>query len=483
MPTRTSGPLNALAIFAAVLFALGLAAIVVLDRIGAPVRLVQAGGPALTLLGLVVFGLGARSADLASFLAAGRNVPPLYGGLALAAAVAGAALCLYPGLAWSSGPPPIGAAAGAAVGAIGLGPLLRRFGATSAIDVVATRFPGSPALLVSGIVAWASTALTAFAGFRIAVGAAEAMTANRQVAEMVVAAVLLLSVAPGGLAGVIWCAAASAGEIAVIGAFGQGVLPSPPPGADLTSLGFNGSASLTALLATAVAVGGFFAFQSQAIASRDAGSAVRAGVIGAVLSLALIALAAIALSAFGTNVSPHSDHAFSSSLAGAAILAASLTLARAGVHESSRAFGVALAKTRRAYPTPASVRLARMRAAQIGLVACCAICDSKGFLDARTALLLSMALWLAMTTPMIALAAMGRVGPFSASVAALSVLVVGVARATATARPLVATDVFENALSAAAAGFLVGVLVSFVAPRRALPPTPGQFDPYGSASG
>jgi hypothetical protein len=124
-----------------------------------------------------------------------------------------------------------------------------------------------------------------------------------------------------------------------------------------------------------------------------------------------------------------------------------------------------------------------MRAAQIGLVACCAICDSKGILDARTALLLSMALSLAMTTPMIALAAMGRVGPFSASAAALSALVVGAARATAMEGPLVAADVFENALSAAAAGFLVGALVSFVAPRPTPAPTPGQFDPYGSASG
>ena len=97
--------INGLAVAAAVLFAAGVATALVLDRIGLPAGLVRTIGPVLTLIGLAVFGLGARNADLAAFLAARRSAPPFYGGLALAAVAAGMALCLYPGL-WSFSDPP-----------------------------------------------------------------------------------------------------------------------------------------------------------------------------------------------------------------------------------------------------------------------------------------------------------------------------------------------------------------------------------------
>ena len=125
-----SSRIDGLAIFAGATFALGLATIVALDRVGAPDGLVRATGPILVLVGLVVFGLGARNADLASFLAARRRVPPLYGGLSLVAVVAGMALSLYPGLypnlAGSSDPPLLGVLAGIALGATAYTPLLRR---------------------------------------------------------------------------------------------------------------------------------------------------------------------------------------------------------------------------------------------------------------------------------------------------------------------------------------------------------------------
>lgn len=492
MPPRDSlRRINALAVSAAVLFAVGVATIIVLDRIGAPEGLVGAIAPILTLVGLAIFGLGARNADLASFLAARRSAPPFYGGLSLVAVVAGMALCLHPGLASFSDPPPLGFAIGAALGAICFGPLLRRFGATSPIDVVATRFSGSPAAVISGLAAWATAALTALAGFEVAVSATEALVApNRLWAEIIVSTAVVLSVAPGGLAGVIWCAAASAGELAMIVALGfasawtqrlasLGSLP----GVGAAPFAHGAPTSLAPLLASALAVAGFFALQSPALASRDVGSAVRAGFAGSALCLALTAMAISALSAFPVDIGPHGPSAVAHSLIGALTLAATLALAGVGAHASSRAFGVGLADAPRPFPPPASVRLARMRAAEVALIVGCAICDSRGVLDSRTALILAMALSLAVTTPIIVLAMIKRVGPFSASVATLAALAVGVSRAVAIARPPNAAEAFETALVVATAALVAGALASLVAPRRTPPSTLGAFDPFADASG
>ena len=377
-----------MAISAAVLFAVGLATLLVLGRIGVTDRLVRAIAPILTLLGLIIFGLGARNADLASFVAARRNAPPFYGGLALAALVAGMAFCLDPGLTSFSDPPPLGAAAGVALGSIAIGPLLRRFGATSLNDLVATRFSGSPAAVVSAIAAWTVAALTTLAGFEVAVAAAETLvTPNRLWAEVIVSTAVALSVAPGGLAGVIWCAAASAGELAMIVGLGWasawmqrgaslGSLPEVIEPFALTS-----PMSFAPLLASALAVAGFPALQSPALASRDVGSAVRAGLVGSAICLALAAMAMSALSAFPVAVGQRGPGAVAASLIGAVMLASTLALAGAGVQASSRALGAALADARRPFPTPASVRLARMRAVQVALVVGCAICDSRGVLE------------------------------------------------------------------------------------------------------
>ena len=380
--------INALAISAAVLFAVGVATILVLDRIGVPDRLVGAIGPILTLLGLAIFGLGARNADLASFLAARRNAPPFYGGLGFAAVVAGMALCLDPGLAPFSDPPPLGVAVGAALAAMASGPLLRRFGATSPNDVVATRFSGSPAAVVSGIAAWATAALTALAGLQVAVSATEALVApNRLWAEIMVSTAVVLSVAPGGLAGVICCAAASAGEIAIIVALGWASVWTQRvasfgslPEVAAAHFALGSPTSLAPLLASALAVAGFFAVQTPVFASRDVGSAVRAGVAGSALCLALTAMAISTLSA-SPDIGPHGANAVAHSLIGTVTLASTLALAGVGAHASSRAFGAALADARRPFPAPASVRLARMRAAQVALVVGCAICGNRGVLE------------------------------------------------------------------------------------------------------
>src|SRR5271157_5841444 len=209
MSQNSHGPTSGLAVFVAATFAVAVATIAALYRVGVPDIIVQGLGPILALFSLAV--VGARSADLASFLAARRGVPVIYGALGLPAVVAGIVLCLDNDLAAPFDASAI--VAGVALGAIGYGPLIRRFGATSANDIVATRFSGSHLPILSAILTFMSAALTALGGYRMAVAAVEPLALNRLWAEVVVATVLAATVVPGGLAGVIWCAAASAGEI------------------------------------------------------------------------------------------------------------------------------------------------------------------------------------------------------------------------------------------------------------------------------
>ena len=482
-----SSRIDGLAIFATAAFALGLATILTLDRVGAPGGLVRAIGPVLALTGVTVFGLGARNADIGSFLAAGRRVAPLYGGLCGVAVAAGVALCLYPDFESLSDPPLLGVLIGLALGATVFGPLLRRFGATSLSDVIATRFSRSPIRPVSGAVVWTTAALTALAGYEVAVGAVQALVTNsRGWAEAVVALVLFLSVTPGGLSGVISTAAASAGAVAmiVLVGFTSGWSFSVSP-SDWNAALIPASFAVGApeLIATAAALAGFFALEPAAVASRSAGTAIRSGFVAVFLGLALAGLAGAALSIVPVQLATGVLSPVVASLAGAAILASAMALARLGVQGSSRAFGVALADPPKPYPTLASVRLARMRAAQLAVVVGCVVCDREGLLDARTALIAAMALSLSLTTPVVALALIPRVGPFSASVGLLCALAVVIVRTSPMPGMPGAAELFEGALMAAAAAFFAGLSVSLVAPRRGPAPTPGAFDLFADAPG
>ena len=487
MSQNSYGPTSGLAVFVAAMFAVAVATIAALDRVGVPDTIVQGLGPILVIISLAVVGVGARGADLASFVAARRGVPVIYGALGLPAVVAGIVLCLDNGLAAPFDASAI--VAGVALGAIGYGPLIRRFGATSANDIVATRFSGSHLPILSTVVTFMSAALTALGGYRMAVAAVEPLALNRLWAEVVVATVLAVTVVPGGLAGVIWCAAASAGEIGAIIIFGfaTGWLHAPAPGDSIAALAQSFSLaspqSLVPSVAAALAVAGSIALQPQSIASRSAKSAVRAGIVGTALCVASVATATAPSFPFPIDLRQLAANPVANSLASAVMLASALTLARAGVYAASRAFGLALADPPRPFPPPASVRLARMRGAQLAVVIGCAICDSKGLLDARTALVDAMALSLALTTPLVALAAVRRVGPVSASVGIVAALAVIAYRMAPTTLPPGAPVTIDDALLAAAAMFVAGALASLVAPRRGPAPTPDKFDPYASGSG
>jgi len=480
---------NGLALFATAVFGLGLAAAVALARVGAPDGLVRTIGPILTVAGTVIVGVGAHSSELAAFLVARRALRPFYGALNVAAVGAGIALCLDPDLALASDPAWFGVAAGLPLAVIGLQPLLRAFGATSAGDVIATRFSVSPARLLGALSIWTTSALTALAGYRGAVAAVETLAApSREWVEAIVAIALAVSVVPGGLSGVVWCGAASAGAIAAIVALGRGLSWSgdiPPVQSALAQVGdfdFMSLDGLAAFVSAPLALGVFFAFEPPAVAARNAREAVKAGFWGAALCLILATATISSASPFRIGVIATSANAVQTALVGAAVIAAMLALARVAVQTSSRAFGLALAPPPRPFPALASARLARMRAAQLLLVIACAAGDRIDFLDPRTALLLAMALSLAATAPLVALAFLRWVGNLAASAAIAVGLAVALIRAPALARVPVTPAVLKEALFVAAAVFAAGVLISLVAPRPGPAPAPDKFDPLADGS-
>jgi len=123
-----------------------------------------------------------------------------------------------------------------------------------------------------------------------------------------------------------------------------------------------------------------------------------------------------------------------------------------------------------------------MRFAQAAIVLGCAAADSAGLTDPANALIGAMALTLAMTAPIAALAAIPRAGPLAATAATLTAAAIA-GLLFARGAPSIATDLLDDALAAGAAAFVAGSLVALVAPRRGPAPTPGLFDPFSRPSG
>ncbi len=482
----SSSCIAGLAWFATAIFAVCLVSIAALDRAGAPDRLIRALGPILALIAIAVFGIGGRTATLALFIAAGRQGPPICAALAVAAIAAGAALGL--GLRFDSPADPVwcGAMVGVGLGAAALGPLIRRFGAASLSDVIATRFPNPLLRAASGVVVAGAAALVGFAGYRTAVAIAETMiTTSRPWAEAIVGAALVASVAAGGLASLVWCSAATGAGIGLIALAGW-ILPSA---ATVTPMAppvvFPSTASpeaLAAFAAAAIGMAGLVGAAPPTAGCRDVTAAAKSGLGGILLFGALTALTFTAAPMSLVEGDVDGASPLAGSLMGAATLAAALALGGLGVLGASRAFGAALARPARPFPTLASVRLARMRIAQAAVVIACAWADNSGLVDCATALIGAMALTLAMTAPIAALAATGRAGPLAAAAAALTAAALAAWRLIAVRSPPAATELLVEALAVGAAAFVVGSLVALVAPRRGPAPTPGSFDPFLGSS-
>jgi cation/acetate symporter len=210
-------------VMAAFLFAYGFVAL--LDRVGAPERLISVISPYFTIIALAAIGFLLHSMRVSFYYAAGRTVPACYAGFANAAIIIGLALPFVARL--TSDPPPIGAFAGFLIGVAGLawlaGPILRKTGAFSVSDLLGARFSHLAPKL--GIVAATavSSALVALAGYQTAVDALTSFTQTGRVfGAFVIGAAILMIAGPGGLTGVVWAASAAAG-VMIVG-FGWPVL-------------------------------------------------------------------------------------------------------------------------------------------------------------------------------------------------------------------------------------------------------------------
>ncbi len=205
--------------FVAAAFALAYGFVALLDRVGAPLALVEAVAPYFTILAFAALGALLHSMRVSTYYAAGRAVPFEYAGFALAALVAGLMLPFAPqfsGRSWLFG---VAGGVFTGVAAIGfyLGPMLRKTGAVSFSELLAARFPSVATRVGVIALACAASALIALAGEQSAVDVlAGVLGGGRGLSAVVVGCAVLLIAGPGGLLGTIWTAAA-AGAVAVVG--------------------------------------------------------------------------------------------------------------------------------------------------------------------------------------------------------------------------------------------------------------------------
>jgi cation/acetate symporter len=472
------------AAFAGAAYLIGVGLIFLLERVGAPDGLVRALGPLFALAGLALLGLLTRSTRVPAFFAADRAVPAPYAGLAFAAIAAGLVLCLGP--PGVSPLPLAGVALGLAVAALVVGPLLRASGASAPSDLMATRFASRPLRLVLAALLLVIGALVATAGFEAAANALIALFAlSRGAAATIVAAVVALMIVPGGLAGLIWGAAASAGIVLVILylpvagrlAAGDAAIWPPLREAGLWSDALarswsagagDSAADLLIVVAIALAIAALPIFTAPAAGSPGRRQAFRAGGFGLVFA-ALAGLAAfIDPMLWSAPPAP-----MTSGLEASAVLLAALALAVAGAHSASRAWGLTNASGLiRRYPPLAGQRLARSRALALVVIALCAVLADRPIVEPQFAIVAAAAAALGLTAPVLALALFSRatsahaIASLSASVATALVLSALEGRVPETGRLLI------GALSAAAAGFAAGwsmAIFSGDGPRRTAP--------------
>jgi hypothetical protein len=481
--------IDGLAIFAAAAFLTGLGLVAALARVGAPDRLVEALGPLVALVGLAIIGVMNRTARHVDFLAARRAIPPAYGGLAFAAAALGLAVALGAGPSGRSLLPWPAVAVGLVGAALIVGPLVRRANASALSDVLATRFPWAPTRWALAVALWCAGVLTATAGFETAVDVIVAdVGQSRRAAEVVVALSLALSIVPGGLKGLLWSDAASAGGALAIAAIGAGLawsgVGAPAPSLAQTAaawfalpLARPDLASLLFGAASALGVGALFAFPQAAVGAPPM-QARRVGLFGLAFALAALALGATALAAFW----PESTTARSptaAAFAGAATWLPALALARAGVFGAARAAGVDLATAYSRLTVLASQRLARIRLMMLGVIALAAVVSDHRLVDPARAIVLALGLIVALIVPSMALALLSR-GRSSAALAALAAGLAALAWRVLPAGPSAnAGEILIGALVAGAAALLVGAVVGVIAPGAAgAQKTGARADPF-----
>jgi cation/acetate symporter len=465
---RERAKIDGRACFAGAAYLMGVGLIFLLGRVGAPDGLVQALGPLFALSGVALLGALTRSTRVPTFFIADRAIPAVYAGLSFAAFAAGLFLCLGPP---SAAPLPLaGVAIGLSVNGLIVGPLLRASGASALSDLLATRFPNPLLKAIFTGLLLAIGIFIAIAGFEAAIDAFVALFAPaRGAAEAIVAAILVLMIAPGGLAGLLWGGAASAGILIIIlllpivaqffaddaaigvalrdaGLWRDAVAQGWGPG-DVHDPG----TSVLVVLASALAVAALAPFTSPAIASFRAGQASRAGAFG-LFFVALIGLAAF----IDLVVWPSPAGPMSSGLKASALLLAALALCSAGVHSASRARGTNAGGAYSRYMPLASQRLARSRALTLAIIALCAGLTWRLAIDPKAAIVVAAALSLSLVAPALALAFSSRATASHAIACVAVSLTTAVVLIVLERRIPGAERLLIGALCAGGAGFVAG---------------------------
>ena len=286
--------LNGRAAFCGATFLMGIGLALVAERVGAPDAVVRAFAGVFALPGLALIGLLARSSSLAHFFAANRATPEAYGGLAFAGVASGLALCLLARSGPASPLPLAGAALGIGLGGLLVGPLVRRANSSGLGDFLALRLSGAGARWPLGLVLLLVSALTAIAGYEAALDAlVDRQILSRASALVAVGAALALIVAPGGLASVIWGAAACAGALLLALALPILAQVVAAPGDPLAWLGAGAYGGLTPnslhappmlILASAIGVGALAVWPQTGVAAQNSLRALRAGASGVLLA-------------------------------------------------------------------------------------------------------------------------------------------------------------------------------------------------------
>jgi cation/acetate symporter len=313
--------------FAAAAFTFAYALVGLLDRVGAPERLVVVVSPYFTVVALALLGFLLHSMRVSFYYAAGRTAPGSYAGLASAAILAGLAAPFVAHLA--AGSSLVGAAWGFLLGVVGaallVGPVLRKTGAFSLTDLLAARFSRLEIRLGATAIVAASSALAALAGYQTAVDALVGFTGTgRAFASFFIGAAILLIAGPGGLTGVLWSACVAGAVLLVAFGLPELVLALRGWSLPLPVLGDSQAWSEAGRLldswrvltpaggvfeeiATSLGVGiGVMTLAPALIpslATRDAAGAARAGVVALFWSLVMAALVAAALAACALTVS------------------------------------------------------------------------------------------------------------------------------------------------------------------------------------
>lgn len=312
--------LDARIAFVVATFASAYGLVALLDRVGAPERLVALISPYFTVLALAGLGFLLHSMRVSFYYAASRAAPASYAGLATAAIVMGLAAPFAARLAGHASPAGVvwGFLLGLVVIATFIGPLLRKTGAFSLTELLAARFPSLEPRLGMIAVAAVSSAIVALAGYQTAVDALVGFTGSgRPFAAFFIGAAILLIAGPGGMGGVLWSACAGAAVMLAGFALPQaaifaqgGAAPLPIIGdealwSEATTLIENWGLAAPGLVATDAVTAAGLALGlvtlapalMPAVTTADPAGARRAGIAALVWTLVAVALIAATMAA------------------------------------------------------------------------------------------------------------------------------------------------------------------------------------------